>query len=132
MINDSTLIHVSTEKDGQGWIRDLIHFSSSGNVTIAASNDSYNNLVGPALPGHVWTHIVHTYSTVHGFRLYINGTLTNTGNSTMRSVSNEVNIITLGNSLQSNRRHVYRGLIDEFRVYSRELNVTDIQTVGNL
>ena len=81
---------------------------------------------------NVWTHIVHTYSTINGLRLYLNGTLTGTKNSTTRSVSNQVNILTLGNDLQANSGNVYRGLIDEFRVYSRELNATDIQTLVNL
>lgn len=57
--------------------------------------------------------------------------------------SSEVNILTLGNSLQATSAtaggscnsqsiipNVYNGSIDEFRVYSRELNSTDIQTLA--
>ena len=113
----------------------MIRFSPTGQIILASSNDSMSEVVGRILPINVWTHIVHTYSITNGLRLYINGTLNGITNSMAYSPSNEVNILTLGNALQGNIgnvSNVYYGLIDEFRVYTRELNITNIQALTNL
>ncbi len=101
-------------------------------------------MVGPILPANIWTHVALTYLSTHGIRLYVNGTLNGTSTSFIYSASGQPNIITLANRLQGNLTStggtcplqsivpdVYYGDMDEFRVYSRELNASDISLLAN-
>jgi hypothetical protein len=101
-------------------------------------------VIGPILPANIWTHVAVTYSSTHGIRLYVNGTLNGTTASIIYSASSQVNILTLANRLQGNLTsaggtcnsqsivpNVYFGDMDEFRVYSRELNASDVYTLAN-
>ncbi len=134
IINGSILVHRSTTKDGKDWCLDLIGLSPIGQIILIVSNDSLGELVGPIVSANVWTHIVYTYSTINGLQLYINGTLSGTIGPVAYLASDEVNILTLGNPLQANVgnvQSVFNGFIDEFRVYSRELNINDIYKLAN-
>ena len=132
---------MSTRTDGQGWCIDLIKLSPIGQLILTVSNNSLGVIVGPVLPVNVWAHIAYTYSAVNILQLYINGTFKTSTSPTTNSVSNEVNILTLGNALQASTvnsciaqsvvPNVYNGLIDEFRVYSRELNINDIHILAS-
>jgi hypothetical protein len=102
-INGSTLVHLSTTTNGQGWCVDLMGFSSSG----------------------VWTHVVTTYSVTNAVRLYINGTLIGTTGSIGYLASGLVNILTLANPIQGGTCN------SQSVVYSRELNTVDIYTFAN-
>jgi hypothetical protein len=116
-------------------------FSSNGSIIIAGWDNSLREVMGPILPTNNWTHIVYTYSTTNGVQLYINGTLNGTTGSILYSASSLVDILTLGNPLQLSNgsscithlivSNAFNGSIDEFRVYSRELNITDIQALAN-
>jgi hypothetical protein len=101
-------------------------------------------IFGPILLANVWTHVVVTYSQTNGIRLYINGTYYNSSDAFTYAASEQVNILTLANPLQAIQwttggscnsqsivPSVYHGYIDEFRVYSRELNMTDVYTLAN-
>lgn len=131
-----------TRSNGGGtWCGDFIGFSSTGQIIAAGWNGSLVEIIGPLLPTNAWTHIVYTYSKTNGVRLYINGTLKNATGSMRYSASNEVNLLTLANPLQGNNGslcatqsivpYAYSGHIDEFQVYSRELNTTDISQLAN-
>lgn len=119
-------------------------FSSTGQIVITGLVASSQQVIAPILPANIWTHVARTYSFTNGHRLYINGTLIGTTGSTIFVGSGLVNILTLGSCLQGvqvsaggtcNSQSivptVYHGLIDEFRVYSRELNATDVYTLAN-
>ena len=121
---------------------DIMKFSSTGEIIVNVLNDSLSeDLTGPILSGNSWTHIVNTYSPINGYKLYVNGTLRNSTNSTTSLVFDDITILTLGNTLQGNLgyscstpttvQNVYYGCFDEFRVYSRELNLTDINKLIN-
>ncbi len=138
IINGSTLVHRSTTIDGKDWCLDLIGLSPIGQIILTVSNDSLGELVGPIVSANVWTHIVYTYSTINGLQLYINGSLNGSTVPMAYLASDEVNILTLGNPLQANAgnvqsilSNVFNGSIDEFRVYSRELNITDVYKLAN-
>ena len=139
-MNGSTLVHLSTVKNGTGWCIDQIGFGANGKIIVTGWNGSYNEAVGPVLPIDTWTHVVNTYSTTNGHRLYVNGTMISTTGPMTYLASNSVYILTLGNPLggigscisQSIVSKVYSGSIDEFRVYSRELNTTDIHSLTNI
>jgi hypothetical protein len=111
-------------------------FSSIGQIIVTARSNSSREVIGPVLPTNVWTHVVSTYSTTNGTQLYLNGTFINGTGPMNISASNQVNIITLVNSMngscvsQSIVPSPYNGLIDEFRVYSRELSLCDIYSLA--
>ena len=77
--------------------------------------------------------------------MYVNGTLIGSTAASTRDAPNQFSILTLGNPLQgisanltggmcnsqSIVQTVYSGYIDEFRVYSRELDSTDIVKLAN-
>lgn len=89
-----------------------------------------------------WTHIVYTYSMNIAIRLYIKGTLTNTSIPFSYSAMSQPGSITLGlNSSMSSQpgcdwqpnsvdKTQYYGLIDEFYLYSRQLNIDEIQVLA--
>ena len=118
--------------------------SSNGEIIATIWNSSNQQIIGPILPVNAWTHVAQTYSLTNGLRLYINGTLVGSTGAIARSNSGAVGILTLGNfiqgiqtsaggscSSQSIVPNVYYGYTDEFRVYSRELNPSDIYTLAN-
>jgi len=140
--NGSTLVHLSTTINGQGWCVDLLGFSSYGKIIPTGWNSlQHQQVFGPILSTYVWTHIVAIYSLTNGVRLYVNGTFIGTTGPMIYSASGQVNILTLVNPIQGNNRgtcqsqsiipNVYYGSIDEFRVYSRELNTVDISMLAN-
>ena len=108
-------------------------FTSTGQlVSSIPTASSLVNLTAMALPMNSWTHIVSTYSATNGLRLYINGTLFGSTNGFTSSASGNLMTVTLGNTLNGSNctsavpRVPYRGLLDEFRLYSRELTQTDV------
>jgi hypothetical protein len=119
-------------------------FSSTGQIIVTIWGVTPQQVTGPVLVANIWTHVVQTYSLTNGLRLYVNGTLINTTGPQTNLNSGLVNILTLGNFLQGIQNssggtcnsqsivpRVYYGSIDEFRVYSRELNPADIYTLAN-
>jgi hypothetical protein len=85
-----------------------------------------------------------TYSRTNRIRLYVNGTLNGTTGSIVYLASGQANTLTLPNRLQGTLTSaggtctsqsivpdVYFGDMDEFRVYSRELNASDVYTLAN-
>ncbi|CAF0903667.1 unnamed protein product [Adineta steineri] len=129
---EGTLVHYSTETDGQGWCTVPIGFSSAGNI-IATAWAPDNQVTGPVLSINTWTHIATTYSLTNGLRLYVNGTSVGGTGAQSNAAPSEVVILTLGNSLsggecnsQSIATGTFSGYLDEFRVYSRELSDTEV------
>ncbi|CAF1401249.1 unnamed protein product [Adineta steineri] len=129
---EGTLVHYSTETDGDGWCTVPIGFSSTGNI-IATAWAPDNQVTGPVLSINTWTHIATTYSPTTGLILYVNGTSVGGTGVQSNAASWIVVILTLGNSLsggecssQSIATGTFSGYLDEFRVYSRELSATEI------
>ncbi|CAF1086071.1 unnamed protein product [Adineta steineri] len=127
-----TLVHYSTQTDGQGRCAVPIGFSPAGQI-IATALGPNNQVTGPVLSANTWTHIATTYSQTNGLSLYVNGT--SVGSTALQSndVPGIVIILTLGNSLsgggcnsQSIATGTFYGYLDEFRVYSRELSAREI------
>ena len=90
---------------------------------------------------NAWTHIAFTYASTTGVRLYINGTLSSTISVSNFTSSSTPMALTLGSCLTSCNvsscspgaivMGQYRGLMDDFHLYSRQLSSTDIQTLAN-
>jgi hypothetical protein len=84
---------------------------------------------------------VQTWSSTGGFRLYLNNVLVGSRLSSpfIYSASSVTNFLTLGSALNSiGAREMdqvnslpYKGDMDDFRVYSRELSINDVDTLYN-
>jgi hypothetical protein len=110
-----------------------------------------NGTTGPIIPANTWTHIAVVYQFTIGVRLFINGQYTsasmNTGNIGVyeTSVTPLPWYITLGNISPMGSTTpttciagsagiasgAFSGQIDEFRVYSRDLNGEEICALVN-
>ncbi|CAF1528772.1 unnamed protein product [Adineta ricciae] len=139
LIQGSILLQETTKMNGHDWCIYLLGFSSNGQIVGTIWNGSLEEIIGPILPNNVWSHVVYTYSRINGLQLYVNGTLINSTNSNLNYIGSEqVTTLILGNSIgniscnsQSIISNVYNGSIDEFRVYSRELNNSEIFQLAN-
>ncbi|CAF0972410.1 unnamed protein product, partial [Didymodactylos carnosus] len=132
------LVHVSSLSTGAGWCFPFLGFSSSSAIVaqIYTTSFSATSVIGPVIQtSPFWTHIVQTFSTTNGLRLYVNGALraSSTGSTgSSYSASGAQNYLTLGSNLGQSCATgsivlgQYRGAIDELRVYSRELTSTEI------
>ncbi|CAF0898248.1 unnamed protein product [Adineta steineri] len=131
-----TLVHYSTQTDGQGWCTVPLGFSSAGNIIATAWNPN-NQVTGPVLSVNTWTHIATTYSRTHGLTLYVNGVSVGSTGIQNNDAPGKPVILTLGNSLsgggcnsQSIATGTYHGYLDEFRVYSRKLSATEVSALS--
>ncbi len=96
-------------------------------------------ITGPTLPFETWTHVVTSYSAISGIRLWVSGSLVSASGPFGYIASGEANTITLGSSLAGTsscltgpiRKGQFYGMMDELRVYSRELNACDIYALAN-
>lgn len=92
------------------------------------------DIPGPVILLNAWTHIVQTYSPINGQSLYVNGVLYTTwSNATTYSASGSQNFFTIGNLLSGTTcynpgilQNPFQGMIDELRIYSRELSSSDV------
>ena len=135
-VSQGTILHLFADRTGAviQWCLPMIGFSSNGEIVIQSWNGSAVSVVGPSIPIDTWTHIVHTWSSTNGLRLYVNGVLDastvmpNFSASRLTTMS-----IFLGTSAYGTKCATtgivmgsYEGAIDEFYVYNRELSGAEI------
>ncbi|CAF0877948.1 unnamed protein product [Rotaria sordida] len=146
IIGGGSLVHISTLQNGTGSIcYDLLGFTTVGMLLgqLITSPTTLINTHAVILPLNTWTHIAIVYSNTNGFRLFINGQLTDAVSGSM--TTNQFSLyITLGNngpglSVSSSScvsssvvAGPYRGAIDEFRIYNRELDVQELCVLANI
>lgn len=117
----------------------IIGLSSSKQIVGQSYHGAAISAVGPILPVDVWTHVVSSYSATNGVRLWVNGSLVNASGVFNYISSNVPNFITLASSLSGAgwcrsgpvQAGQFYGLIDELRIYSRELNASDVYALAN-
>ncbi|CAF1374380.1 unnamed protein product [Adineta ricciae] len=127
------------------WWSPMLGFDSSNHlVTQTWSGSVFYNVASNsfAMPLNVWTHVVATFSTTNGLRLFINGTMVNsTSSSHSHGASGTWNIMSIGactpmiwcsNAETRIVANQFRGKIDEMRVYSRELTNMEIQAFATI
>lgn len=139
MTNGGTILHVSSNNVGTGWCVPFIGLSAIGQVVLNSYNGTaVPTVVGPVLTLGHWVHIVQTYSLTSGMRLYVNGVFYGQSGVFTFVPSSLPMYVTLGQSLNGNicAQNVlvpgfFRGEIDEFYVYSRELTPADITALAN-
>ena len=135
-----TIIHVSGQTNGLGWCIPMLGFTNTGYVGVQSWNNGPVSITGPFVTANVWTHLTVTYGPSIGLRLWVNGaqyggasggytyTAANTpvtatlGSSASGTGSCSSGVITMGQ---------YRGNLDEFRLYSRELSSSDVSRLAN-
>jgi len=136
--NGGTILHVSSNTTGSGWCVPYIGLSSTGQIVLNAYNGTIITVIGPVLTLYQWVHIVETYSSTNGLRLYVNGVLSGQSSAFTYASFGAPMVATLGQSLTGNTcaHHgivpgPYTGQIDEFYIYSRELSQADITALAN-
>ncbi|CAF1367541.1 unnamed protein product [Didymodactylos carnosus] len=134
----ATIVHMASTSTGLGWCIPTIGLSISGQIITQSYNGSLVTITGPILTLNAWTHVVETYSFTHGLRMYLNGTLYSSSASFTYQASSAAMAIIIGNPLNGTTclsspvvPGQYWGAMDEFRLYSRELNSTDVYSLAN-
>jgi hypothetical protein len=148
--NGGSLVHVSSSQNGSGLCYDLLSLSSSGALIVQLMQSAVivNGTVGPVITTNIWTHVAVVFGATNGLRIYINGLLSSTSVGVLQNQNAVANpqYVTLGNnsplgqltgvSCRNGSIPImpgpYRGAIDEFRIYSRELNNEEICVLANL
>ncbi|CAF1188463.1 unnamed protein product [Adineta ricciae] len=134
-----TLAHVSGSSNGTLWCISMLGLTASDEIVGQSWNNSIVAVQGSALVAGVWTHIVTSYSLTNGVRLWINGRLIGSTPQFTYAASNLANWITIGttfsNAVQCAHGNVaigqFYGMIDELKVYSRELTSSDVYQLAN-
>ena len=137
--SNGTILHVSGANDGTGWCLQLIGFNSLGQITANGYDGSTMlQVAGPVLTVGFWVHIAYTYSQTNGLRLYVNGALYGRTSVFVYAKPSAPLTVTLGQPLNGSycargniQSGYYRGQIDEFGVYSRELSQSDVTALAN-
>lgn len=136
-----TIMHLSAHTGGgiPGWCIAIMGFTSSGRIAVNSWNGGNVLVTGPSVPLNTWVHVACTYSSTGGLRLYVNGTLIGSSAPFGFSASGVPMTITLGSSLLGHGicstgsivSGQYRGSLDEFRVYARELAAAEVTALAN-
>ena len=141
-LTGGTILHQSFfHNGGAPWCFSIMTLTASGQIVFNSWNNSLISLIGPSAVLHQWTHVAATYSSINGLRLYIDG-FQYGSSSPLFTYTTPVSpiTITLGSSLlgagwctgtHSAQLSQYRGLLDEFRVYARELTPREIWALAN-
>ena len=139
IIQQSTIIHMSSYPNGTGWSLPMIGMNNVGQITAISWNGSNSfPAAGPVVPANSWTHVVSTYSVSYGLRLYVNGSLSNASLPFSYQGSWQPNNLIVGtshafvnNSWWPQMFGQYSGAVDELQVYSRELTAVEINGLAN-
>jgi hypothetical protein len=138
-----TIMHLSSRTDGaqtNAWCLPIMGLTSSGQIAINSWNNSNVPLTGPSVLLNSWTHVVATYSSTNGERLYVNGTLRASTGAYSFSAGNTLMTITLGSSLLGQgvcntgtiQMGQFYGFLDEFYTYARELTSSEVTALYNV
>lgn len=117
----------------------MIGLSTEDRIVVQSWSGRSVSIVGPIVKPSTWTHIVTTYSMIKGMRLWVDGRLENSTGPFSYLASSTSNWITLGMTppLASTcaRGNIsigqFYGSIDEFMVYSIELQADYISRIAN-
>ncbi|CAF4394591.1 unnamed protein product, partial [Adineta steineri] len=136
------IVLISSTPTGIGYC--VPHFGFSVNGTVIAQIYNGTGFVTVTDPTHsvatsVWSHLVQTWSSTNGIRLYINNVLVASNLISAGSYlgNGSPHYITLANGLSAASpcfgnqvtAMPFQGDIDDFRVYSRELSTNDVCTL---
>ncbi|CAF0861793.1 unnamed protein product [Adineta steineri] len=130
-----TLVFVSSTAAGIGWCMSFIGFASNGSIVAQMIASIVQSVYGPAVStSSIWHHIVETWSSTNGLRLYVDNVLVASSvSATTYLASSMSNYVMLANRPNNTCDYGVIGLqgafigdIDDFKIYSRELTIDDI------
>lgn len=135
-----TILFVRNTTIGTLWCIPFIAFTNNGSLLAQTWGAGAQTIFGPSLStSSIWYHIVQTWSSTNGLRLYINNVLIASDTSVVSFVAGSIS----KNALLATRPSTicatgsagsqisYYGDLDEFRIYSRELTINDICALYN-
>lgn len=133
------LVHISSASTGGGWCIPFLGFSTNDSVLaqVYASGSGVNTAHGSQLTNlSSWTHVVETWSTTTGLRIYVDGLLISALPSISTYAASTVpNYVTVGSmnlgfgscfSGAISPIVAFNGAVDDFRIYSRALTADDV------
>lgn len=117
----------------------MLGLSSTDEIIGQNWNNTMIAVRGPALQLGVWTHIVSSYSLVNGLRLWVNGIFIGSSPLFTYAASGMANWITVGTTFSAALSCAsgnvsagqFYGMIDELRIYSRELTASEVSQLYN-
>jgi len=116
----STALCYDTDGDLRAWVTAESTTTRGGEIDYAGK---YTD--------NKWHHVVYTYSSTNGGRLYVDNVLKQTATDNPTSNIWDAETFSIG-GLYENTDHVYEGFIDDVMVYSRELTADDITDLYEL
>ena len=130
----STCFIVSRNDSAVGWCISVLGLSVSNQIIGQNWNGVEVSVTGPVLPLNTWTHLVTSYSPSTGLSLWVNGTRVASPVPLRIAAPDAPLFLTLGTRVPSSWRCAngsiqggqFYGMMDELRVYSRELNASEI------
>ena len=137
-----TLVQLSTNASGTGMCASLLGFASNGSlIAQVRTNTSYVATSYTNLTLTDFSHVVETWSSTNGLRLYVNGYLVSSVPATSYlGTSVWTNYVTVGGCLNGcascsavSGNQIssgpFTGAVDDFRIYTRELTAADVCTL---
>ena len=135
IIRNSSIIHVSSQNNGSGWCIGMLSLTSTGELVALSFSGVGVSAFGPILLAKSWTHAAITYSPSNGLCLYVNGTLRNSSTPFAYAASDSPNYLFLSSCLHGSMcagmNGQFEGALDEFRLYSRELPMSDVYALSH-
>jgi hypothetical protein len=139
---NGTLIHMWQPSAPTSYCMPILGFTTSGQVVAQTWNMTrIQSIVGPTLLANAWVHIANTYSPTDGIDLYVNGSLVASEQAPSTNPSTSLPLtLALGHCVNTTLCSCasgsvvpgqYHGLIDEFRVYSRALNASEVLALAS-
>ena len=116
------------------WCLSVLDLSASNQIIGQNWNLSLVAVTGPVLPINTWTHLVTSYSPSTGLSLWVNGSLVSSPIQMTIAAANAPLFLTLGSRALTSPGCAtgdidggqFYGMMDELRVYSRELEPSEI------
>jgi hypothetical protein len=151
VVSSGSIVHVSPNQQGNGTsCFDLLAFTAAGAVVAQLYQAGVITAVinGPVLVVNTWAHLAVVYSFSNSFQLFVNGQeyVTATVSPVWSNTAVNPLYVTLGNTSPSGSSAAvncpsssllavpgsYKGAIDDFRLYSRQLTSQEICVLANM
>lgn len=91
-----------------------------------------NEVKGGAVSLNTWTHVAGVFVNASDMRLYVNGSLSNSGGNGTSPASGSGQNVNIGNyNNNSDGGNTFDGLIDDVCIYNRALTAQEIETLAS-
>ena len=131
---DGNIIHMSSQTDGMGWCLPPLALVS-GYARGYSWNGGGVSVTGTStISSNVWTHIVNTWDSSGGLKIYVNGSLENTTAQATYIASGSSNYLWLAYASAgcAGEAGDFEGSVDDVRVYGRALSAEEVYRLYTL